>query len=77
MAADEEAKKRMRELSKDPKAVPPQLFNEDTYLGVGREVVCFHFTGNLSIKETNLKPCPPYNGHFKLFINQQFLSSLR
>ena len=34
VAADEDAKKKMRELSGDPKALPPQLFNGDTYCGV-------------------------------------------
>ena len=35
VAADEDAKKRMRELSGNPKAIPPQLFNDGQYCGVG------------------------------------------
>ena len=35
VAADESAKQKMRDLIGDPKALPPQLFNGDTYLGVG------------------------------------------
>ena len=34
MAADEDAKKKMRDLSGNPEAVPPQIFNGDTYCGV-------------------------------------------
>ena len=37
VAASEEAKKKMRELIGDPKALPPQIFNGDTYCGVGLE----------------------------------------
>ncbi|XP_033116873.1 SH3 domain-binding glutamic acid-rich-like protein 3 isoform X3 [Anneissia japonica] len=33
IAADEESKKRMRELCGDPKALPPQLCNGDEYCG--------------------------------------------
>ncbi len=51
VAADEKGKKQMRELMGDPKAVPPQLFNGDTYCGVSAwEVVT-----------TAVKP--PNNGH--------------
>ncbi len=34
VAASEAAKEKMRELIGDPKAVPPQIFNGDTYCGV-------------------------------------------
>lgn len=34
VAASEDTKAKMRELIEDPKALPPQLFNGDTYLGV-------------------------------------------
>ena len=34
VAADESLKARMRELSGNPKAIPPQLFNDDQYCGV-------------------------------------------
>ncbi len=34
VAADEDAKKRMRELSGNPSAIPPQLCNDDAYCGV-------------------------------------------
>lgn len=34
VAADEDAKKKMRDLIGDPSAVPPQIFNGDTYCGV-------------------------------------------
>jgi len=34
VAASEDDKKKMRELIKDPKALPPQIFNEDQYCGV-------------------------------------------
>ncbi len=34
VAADEDAKKRMRDLIGNDKALPPQLFNDDTYCGV-------------------------------------------
>lgn len=34
VAASEEYKKKMRELSGNPTAIPPQLFNGDTYCGV-------------------------------------------
>ena len=34
VAASEDAKKKMRELSGNEKAVPPQIFNGDTYCGV-------------------------------------------
>ncbi len=34
VAADENAKIKMRELSGNPTAIPPQLFNGDTYCGV-------------------------------------------
>ncbi|XP_022081931.1 SH3 domain-binding glutamic acid-rich-like protein 3 [Acanthaster planci] len=33
IAHDETAKERMRELMGDPKGLPPQLCNDDTYLG--------------------------------------------
>lgn len=36
VAASEEAKKKMRELSGNPKALPPQIFNGDQYCGVSR-----------------------------------------
>ena len=34
VAADETLKTRMRELSGNPTAIPPQLFNDDQYCGV-------------------------------------------
>lgn len=34
VAASEEDKKKMRDLIGNPKALPPQFFNEDTYCGV-------------------------------------------
>ena len=34
VAADEDAKKKMRDLSGNPSAIPPQIFNGDTYCGV-------------------------------------------
>lgn len=34
VSADEDAKKKMRDLSGNPSAVPPQIFNGDTYCGV-------------------------------------------
>ena len=34
VAASEEAKQRMRDLSGNPKALPPQIFNEEQYCGV-------------------------------------------
>ena len=34
VAADENLKKKMRELSGNPTALPPQLFNDDQYCGV-------------------------------------------
>ena len=34
VAASEETKQKMRELSGNPKALPPQIFNGDTYCGV-------------------------------------------
>ena len=34
VAASEDAKAKMRELSGNPKAVPPQFFNGDVYCGV-------------------------------------------
>lgn len=34
VAASEDAKKKMRELSGNPTAIPPQIFNEDQYCGV-------------------------------------------
>lgn len=34
VASSEEDKAKMRELSGNPKALPPQLFNGDTYCGV-------------------------------------------
>ncbi|XP_065907471.1 SH3 domain-binding glutamic acid-rich-like protein 3 [Dysidea avara] len=33
VAADEDAKKKMRDIIGDEKAVPPQIFNGDTYCG--------------------------------------------
>ena len=33
VAASEEAKKKMRDLSGNPKALPPQIFNDDQYCG--------------------------------------------
>ncbi len=40
VAADEDAKKRMRELMENPSAIPPQLFNDDTYCGVRSHALC-------------------------------------
>lgn len=34
ISASEEAKKKMRDLIGDPKALPPQIFNGDQYCGV-------------------------------------------
>ena len=34
VAADEQAKEKMRKLMGDPKGLPPQIFNEDQYCGV-------------------------------------------
>lgn len=34
VAASEDHKKKMRDLIGDPKALPPQLFNDDEYCGV-------------------------------------------
>ena len=34
VAASEEAKQKMRDLSGNPKALPPQIFNGDQYCGV-------------------------------------------
>ncbi len=34
IAADADAKEKMREVVGDPKAIPPQLTNDDTYCGV-------------------------------------------
>ena len=39
VAADESAKKRMREIAGDPKALPPQLTNGDQYCGVREFVI--------------------------------------
>ena len=39
VAASEEAKKKMRDLSGNPKALPPQIFNDDQYCGVSRSTV--------------------------------------
>ena len=36
VAADEDAKKKMRDIIGDEKAVPPQIFNGDTYCGVSK-----------------------------------------
>ena len=36
IAADEDLKKRMREISNNPKALPPQLCNGDAYCGVSQ-----------------------------------------
>ncbi|XP_038077614.1 SH3 domain-binding glutamic acid-rich-like protein 3 [Patiria miniata] len=33
IATDEAAREKMREMMNDPKGLPPQLFNDDTYLG--------------------------------------------
>ena len=35
VAADESLKQQMRDKMGDPKGLPPQLFNGDTYCGVG------------------------------------------
>ena len=40
VAASEEAKKKMRDLSGNPKALPPQIFNEDQYCGVSSTHYC-------------------------------------
>lgn len=34
IAASEEAKKKMRDIIGNPKALPPQIFNDDQYCGV-------------------------------------------
>ena len=34
VAASEDDKKKMRDLSGNPSAIPPQIFNGDTYCGV-------------------------------------------
>ena len=34
VAASDDAKQKMRELSGNPKALPPQIFNDDQYCGV-------------------------------------------
>ena len=39
VAASEEDKKKMRDLSGNPKALPPQIFNDDQYCGVSRSTV--------------------------------------
>lgn len=39
IAASEDSKKKMRDLSGNPTALPPQLFNEDTYCGVSCSVL--------------------------------------
>ena len=41
VAASEEAKQEMRRLSGKPKALPPQIFNGDTYCGVGRTCLTY------------------------------------
>ena len=38
IAASEDLKKKMRDLIGDPKALPPQLFNDDQYCGVSDDV---------------------------------------
>ena len=40
VAADETAKQRMRDLSGNSTAIPPQLFNDDQYCGVGEMYTC-------------------------------------
>lgn len=37
IAADEDAKQKMRDGMGDPKGLPPQLFNGDDYCGVSQE----------------------------------------
>ena len=37
ISSDEDAKNRMRELSGDPKALPPQICNGDQYCGVSEK----------------------------------------
>ena len=44
VAASEEAKQKMRELSGNPKALPPQIFNGDTYCGVSLYLRLMLFT---------------------------------
>ena len=39
VAADEDAKKKMREIAGDDKAVPPQICNGDTYCGVSPSIL--------------------------------------
>ena len=41
VAASEEAKQKMRELSGNPKALPPQIFNGDPYCEVSLHVSVF------------------------------------
>jgi len=38
VAADEDAKKKMREIAGDDKAIPPQICNGDTYCGVSLSI---------------------------------------
>ena len=39
IAAAESAKRKMRELAGDPKALPPQIFNGDQHCGVRSKVM--------------------------------------
>lgn len=41
VAADEGLKKKMREISKNPTALPPQLCNGDQYCGVSNQHIVF------------------------------------
>ena len=41
VSADEDAKEKMRALSGNPTAVPPQIFNGDTYCGVSAKEIVF------------------------------------
>ena len=51
VASSDDDKKRMRDLSGDPKALPPQIFNGDTYCGV-RCDWCHAFTCRFSFTHT-------------------------
>ena len=39
ISADESGKAKMREIAGNPKALPPQLCNVDSYCGVSRETI--------------------------------------
>lgn len=49
VAASEEHKERMRQLSGNPKALPPQLFNDDQYCGVSKQCHVETFTVRLNV----------------------------